>query len=293
MPERSKNKKMEEDLQVMREWLSKQAHLPPKIDDIFIKRFLRCCNHSLEQTKNLMDLFYTLRSQAPEIFGNRDPEDPKLKMAADLVDLAPLPKLTSNNYKLFIYRLNDSDVDKFSYVDVLKVFFMVADIRIYTEDSESDGEVPIFDMGKLTLRHLTKVSLPILKKYMVYTQEAHPIRLKQIHVLNTAPFLDKCLALVKPFMKTEVAQMLHFHTPNSTTLFDYIPRDLIPEDYGGTLGKTVTDIKNEWIQRVEENREFFTNKDMWRVDEAKRPYNNKNNKQLYGMQGSFRSLTID
>jgi hypothetical protein len=42
---------------------------------VLLLRFLHTLNYSLEQTKHLIDLFFTIRSQAPEIFGNRDPED--------------------------------------------------------------------------------------------------------------------------------------------------------------------------------------------------------------------------
>lgn len=140
----------------------------------------------------------------------------------------PLPKPNAKNHKLFIYRLNDSNLERFSYADSLKVFFMIADIRILFDDELTDGEVPIFDMSNVTLRHLTKVSLPLLKKYMVYTQvksilnvltprmqvaflqEAHPVNLKEIHVMNVTPFLDRCMAIVKPFMNSEVAKVVGY-----------------------------------------------------------------------------------
>lgn len=127
-------------------------------------------------------------------------------------DMVPLPKPTQQNYKLFIYRLANSDPDNYNFVDSLKTFFMVSDVRMITEKDILDGEVPIFDMHGYSLRHLTKITLPIVKKYMMYTQEAHPIRLKQIHILNTPPFLDRCLALVRPFMKSEVASLVGIFT---------------------------------------------------------------------------------
>lgn len=46
-------------------------------------------------------------------------------------------------------------------------------------------------------------------KIVMILQEAHPIRLKQIHVLNIPSFLDRCLALVRPFMKSEVASLVN------------------------------------------------------------------------------------
>lgn len=84
--------------------------------------------------------------------------------------MVPLPKLTKNNYKLFIYRLADSDPDKYNFTDSMKTFFMVSDVRMVTEKEFPDGEVPIFDMTGYTLRHLSKIVLPVLKKYMLYTQ---------------------------------------------------------------------------------------------------------------------------
>lgn len=85
-------------------------------------------------------------------------------------DLVPLPKVTSKNYKLFIYRLADPDPDKFIFVDVLKTFLTVADVRLLTDPDFPDGEVPIFDMTGFTLRHAAKFTLPLIKKYMTYSQ---------------------------------------------------------------------------------------------------------------------------
>lgn len=89
--------------------------------------------------------------------------------------MIPLPKLTDKNYKLFIYRLADSDPDKYIFADALKTFFAVADVRMLCDPEFSDGEIPIFDMTGFTLRHASKVNLPILKKYMVYTQVRYGI----------------------------------------------------------------------------------------------------------------------
>jgi hypothetical protein len=47
---------------------------------------------------------------------------------------------------------------------------MIADTRMIFEKQFHNGEVPIFDMEGFSLRHLTKVTLPVLKKYMLYTQ---------------------------------------------------------------------------------------------------------------------------
>ncbi|KAF5282987.1 hypothetical protein FQA39_LY04858 [Lamprigera yunnana] len=282
-----------DNLQTIKEWLSKQPHLPSHIDERFLLRFLLCCRCSLERTKRLIDLCFTIRSQAPEIFENRDPTSESMKHILNITDMVPLPKLTKDDYKLFIYRLADPDPDKYVFADALKTFLTLADVRLTFDEEVPKGEVPIFDMAGFTLKHAYKVQLPVLKKYMVYTQEAHPVRLKQIHVINVPPFLDKVLVLVKPLMKSEVSAMLHFHQPNSSTLYDYIPKELLPEEYGGDIGK-LADIKKEWIQKLYNSRKFLLDDSRWKVDEAKRPIDsNHNHKMLFGVKGSFRSLEID
>lgn len=34
---------------------------------------------------------------------------------------------------------------------------------------------------------------------------------------------------MKPFLNEEVAERIHFHTPDSDTLYKYIPRDILPK----------------------------------------------------------------
>lgn len=85
---------------------------------------------------------------------------------------------------------------------------------------------------------------------------------------------------------------LHFHLPNSATLFDYVPQELLPEEYGGKVGN-LAEIKAEWVKKVLEHRDFFLDETKWKVDESKRPTEDKNNQNVFNMQGSFRSLNID
>lgn len=87
-------------------------------------------------------------------------------------DLLPLPELTAEGYKCFLYRLADvdADPDAFLFNDALKAFFIVGDARIMLETSFPKGEVIVFDMNRFSFRHLTKVVLPSLRKYMQYTQ---------------------------------------------------------------------------------------------------------------------------
>lgn len=132
---------------------------------------------------------------------------------------------------------------------------MMSDVRLITPDTKTltDGEIPIFDMARVSYRHLTKIVLSTLRLYMKYTQEAHPVRVRQIHIINCNPIIDKIIYLIKPFVRTENFKMINFHTPESTTLFKFIPKEFLPIEYGGSVGSLET-MKQFWMNKLESHR---------------------------------------
>lgn len=84
--------------------------------------------------------------------------------------MLPLPQRTKENYQVFLYRLNNPNLDLFNFVDAVKTFFMLADTRITENHSIPKGEIPIFDAANVTLKFVGKVNLSALRKYMMYTQ---------------------------------------------------------------------------------------------------------------------------
>ncbi|CAH2087459.1 unnamed protein product [Euphydryas editha] len=261
-------------------------------EDVLLRRFYTSSGKRMERVKRTIDLFFTIRSTAPELFLKRDPWSPEIRRVFEVTDMLPLPNKTKENYKVFIYRLNNPDYDLFNFVDSVKTFFMLADTRLTEEDDIPSGEIPIFDSANITLKFIGKINLSVLRKYMLYTQEAIPIRLKQVHVINAPAYIGKLFALCKPFLKAEVAKLIKFHEPNTDTLYEDVPQDLLPLEYGGKAG-SIEQIKRYWIKRIEAKRDWFLANDKnWTVDESLRPNDNQDD-QVKDLPGSFRSLAFD
>lgn len=135
---------------------------------------------------------------------------------------------------------------------------MVADCRFIQADEEfphrvNDSDSPIFDMTGFSYRHLTKLSISTLRCYMKNTQEGFPNRLHSLHLVNVSPVLSKVLMLLRPFMKVKVRDMMKFHTPNSTTLFDHFDPECIPNEYGGK-GGSLPELKSKLTKELEKSR---------------------------------------
>ncbi|XP_022824632.1 alpha-tocopherol transfer protein-like [Spodoptera litura] len=283
------------ELEVFKDWLHKQPHLPHVVDDILLLRFLTCCRFSLERAKRTIDLFFTIRANAPDLFCKRDPWSSEIQRVFEITDMLPLPQRTKENYQVFIYRLNNPNLDLFNFVDAVKTFFMLADTRITENHDIPKGEIPIFDAANVSLRFIGKVNLSALRKYMMYTQEAMPIRLKQVHVINAPSYINKIYGLCKPFLKTEVAKLIQFHEPNTDTLYKDVPQELLPTEFGGKAG-SIESIKRVWIKKIEAKRDWFlANDKLWAIDESRRPSGNHDDRadKVKELPGSFRSLALD
>lgn len=67
-----------------------------------------------------------------------------------------------------------------------------------------DGFIFIFDLKGAGLGHLAKPSVKSMMKGMKFLQDAVPINLKAIHILNSVPFSGMILAMVKPFARSDL-----------------------------------------------------------------------------------------
>lgn len=280
----------QDDVRNIKNWLSHQPHLP-KLTDEHIMMFLHSCYYSGERTKTTIDNYYTVRAQCPDLFTGWSWD--LFKSTFDIYTMVPLPKATPEGYYALLYRLKDMDPSKLNFIDALKSFFAFNDVRI-SEDGLVPGYIVIFDMKGLSIGHLARVStcMQAVRKFMIYIQDCHPVRLKGVHVINTFSLIDKILSLVKPLMQSELVQLLHLHADLST-LNEFVPLDLLPSDYGGNIKETI-DLHNEHIKVIESYSPWLKQlTENYKADLKKRIGKPRN--QLIGeeIEGSFKSLSID
>lgn len=114
---------------------------------------------------------------------------------------------TKEGYKLIYTRLIDYEPSHFVYNDTIKYFNMIMDMWLYTEGT-AKGHIIIVDMEGVTLAHAGRLSPIGIKKYLYYLQEATPIRLMGLHFVNTNAVMDIILAMMKPFIKKELMNVV-------------------------------------------------------------------------------------
>ncbi|XP_013113302.2 alpha-tocopherol transfer protein-like isoform X1 [Stomoxys calcitrans] len=265
----SDQEKIIDDLQ---KWFEENDKLPKKINRLLLTRFYYCMFKDVEETKNLIEINYAMRQRAPTIFITRDPTDEDTQNSAAYADMVLLPGMTPDNCRVSLLYINNPDPKMMHHAQDIKAYFMVTDYRFSMPDmitSEgkallAEGEIKIIDMKHFTLKHIPRLSIWALRTTIKYLQEAYPVRIKSIHIVNCPPYMNKIIAIVRPFISQRVFELIHFHTDDLERLYDHVPRQMLVEEHGGQAGK-ISDYKEELIQSVTDKREYLMDLDYWKV----------------------------
>ncbi|XP_011163323.1 alpha-tocopherol transfer protein-like [Solenopsis invicta] len=291
--EKKKNPELKDsDIQILKDWCTKQQHLP-KISDAEYVLFLHSNYYRIEPAKNTIEEYYTTRTHMPEFFSDRDPLGTKsLREAFQTTAQITLSMPTKEGYKIIYSKLIDYEASHFVYNDVMKYFSMMVDMWLYTEGT-AEGHIIVIDMINVSFAHAGRLNPLGIKRYLYYLQEAIPIRLKGLHFVNTNAVMDIILAMMKPFMKKELMDVLHIHTTKDT-LAKFIPLEAFPCDVNlDGKSKPLKEQQEQQLKKLQDHREWFLQDEvMGRVNEALRIGKSKTI-DMFGVEGSFKKLDID
>ncbi|XP_055590417.1 uncharacterized protein LOC129742534 [Uranotaenia lowii] len=248
-------------------WVKEQPHLP-EVTELELILFIHSNYFDMDAAKRTIEAYYTFRSSYKDFFGNRDILEPSMRQAMDVVSINILPGLTPLGYRVLLAKIIDSDTKKFNLANLLKMAFMCLD-KILLEDGCDEGAILMIDMNGLHIGHLSKLGVFTLKNFIWYIQEALPIRLKSIHLINVVPFIDKILMMIKPFIKKELLEMFQIHQ-KVETVFPNVPQAMFPIEYDGNAPSRSIMADNLY-QSTMDYREFFLHmEEAKKVDESKR-----------------------
>ncbi|KYN38369.1 Alpha-tocopherol transfer protein-like protein [Trachymyrmex septentrionalis] len=227
----------------------------PNIPKEQLALFAHSCYFDIEATRRCMNVYYSLRATTPELFNNRDFSLDSLQQSLKTLEFAILPKPDQNGNWIIVQRFMDPRPSQYIFNDNLKLLFMSYDANLYTNGC-SEGCILLVDMAKTRFGHLTRLSINSLRKSIEYVQEGLPMRLKRIYVVNAPWFMDKVIALMRPFMKQELFEMIHIYSGDISGLYPHIPLECLPKDYGGELD-CMANFHKEHCMKLDQLRNYF------------------------------------
>ncbi|XP_026326255.1 alpha-tocopherol transfer protein-like [Hyposmocoma kahamanoa] len=291
-PNRLKN-----DLQSLKDWIAKQPHLRARTDDQWLLAFLRGCKFSLERTKEKIDLYYSCRSAAPDFYRIKH-TDPKFNEILELGVFLVLPNFkldaaSSYTPQVILIRPGAYDPDKYSITETVSLSHVIEKIVMMENDNAIiTGTQIILDLDGATIGHLMQMTPSVIKKMVVTTQDALPFREKGTHYLNTPAGFETFFNAFKALISKKNQSRLHVHNKNYEEMYKYIPKDVLPAEYGGN-GGTIKEIIDYWKKKVQEYSSWLEEDENYGTDESMRPGKPKTAENMFGIEGSFRQLQVD
>ncbi|XP_075227754.1 alpha-tocopherol transfer protein-like [Lycorma delicatula] len=278
---------LKEDIKTLKEWMVKQPHLPNIDDEKVLKRFLYYCKNSLEKTKMKLDNYYSVRGSSPEYFNNRDPLDPELVESINTMFFCGLPKLTPEHDRVCIFKIFDTDVSKYNPTLLFKSGLMALDCHVSEERCRS--HILIYDMQGGSIGHVASLTIPIIKKFFSSGLVGMPQRYSGFHIVNAPSIAESLISMAKSFLKDKLSKRTYVHH-DMTSLHKFIPKEILPAEYGGTFPMTMNELKENTYAGLVAHREWFKQQENLVTDEKKRlsKFNS-----LDQIEGSFRKINID
>ncbi|XP_045490790.1 alpha-tocopherol transfer protein-like [Colias croceus] len=285
--------RLQSDIQHIKDWLSKQPHLRARTDDQFIVSFLRGCKFSLERTKEKIDLYYSLRTMAPELFSVHA-KDARFKEIMSQGSYIILPKTcASDKTRITLIRPGRYDANKYSIIDILSAANNLEKIILVDDDAGLiNGRRTIVDLEGVTMAHFVQMSPSNMKKMIVLGQDATPMRMKGAHYINLPNGFDVVFNAMRSLLNEKNRNRLLVHNKNYEEMYKYIPKEALPAEYGGNAG-TIDEILDYWMKKTDEFSSWLEEDLQYGSDESKRPGKPKTAADYFGVDGSFRQLDFD
>ncbi|XP_071454754.1 alpha-tocopherol transfer protein-like [Hetaerina americana] len=295
---------MEEGEIMLREWLQRQSHLPTEVDGALLRQMMVRCSGSVERAKSRLEALFCLRTAITEIFSRRDPMLPEVQTAYKTMVWAPLPRTTPQGDTVYVYRLRDHDSSNFSLQGILRASHMDMDeLTRKRAKQPSTGLIYVFDLTGFSLAFLARMPFSLVSKTFAYIHEGLYVKIREVHLLSSSSVVDRLVAFLRPLVRR--MDKLHIHSmSNIDTLFEHIPKEIFPKEYGGEEEPLETmhrkrcsevEMTREWLLEEERNQrvteETLTK---WKRGLSWSLSLGENDQcSAFGVDGSFRKLSLD
>ncbi|CAH1163231.1 unnamed protein product [Phaedon cochleariae] len=278
---------LKDDINVIKDWLKTQPHLPEISSDNHITNVLLTNKFSIENTKQKLDMYYTIRHLVPEIFGIAN-DIQQMQAIADEVYMFPLPKRTDDGVSIEIVQIVDQHTEKFDIYRLMAYSTNNSEIRL--QEDIITTEIVIIDLQNVRLGHVVKVTPVHLKKVILLIQKVYNKRIKQFHFVNCHSYCNTSLNILKQLLKPKLAARIFVHE-DSTHLGKVIPKHILPVDFGGDE-VSLRELHELWKKKTAEHTNRFLALSKMKTDESLRPKPLVNDDVL-GYHGNFRKLDMD
>ncbi|CAB3222194.1 unnamed protein product [Arctia plantaginis] len=283
--------RIEEAINILEKWVEKQDHFVKKdFKRDYLERTLIVCKGSVEKSKKQIDKLCTLKTLLPHFFTKTNVKS-ELRDILNLGCMVPMPVMTEDFSRVIILRNSDENLKEENITEFFQFNMILSE---YLKANEyTNGIIVVFDFRQVNIINLiTKINTVELQQFSSILIEGYGVRVKGIHVLTPSKAVELLVKLMKQFVSEKISSRIHVHN-TMEEIYEYIPRELLPFDYGGNQ-KSFDKLSLEWVDELSGDKhvEYMKMMNKACTNESLRSKDTFNQEYM-GMPGSFRNLSVD
>lgn len=280
---------VDNDVNILKSWISKQRHLPQIEDDLFFELLLLRNKFQMERTKEKIDKYFSMKNVYRDFFESLDPCDENIILATKYFRVAIMPKLTPELRRVIYIELKLEDENVFSHAAMTYVLTIAMETQIRMD--YTDAIELVLDAGGFSMGFLTKIDVSMLHKTTKIFFEAFSGRISGLHILNASSAVEILLSMFKPLLPSKLKDKILVHTDTSD-IFNIIPKNCLPSEIGGT-GPCGSKSADAFAGALRDESNYIIKRNELASNEDLRIGDRPNQNNLFGIQGTFKQINID
>lgn len=237
----------------LRKLISGEPDLIWPSDDAFLVKFLRARKYRVEEAFRTIRKYFRVREAHRDIFEQLLPSRimfdavfHRNKLVTILEERDDLGRLVA------VLKLGHWKPDMCPLNELFRAGVLVGEYILLDEATQIAGVVVVVDLEGLSMENCRHYTPSVIKKLIQLAQECYPIRIKGIYVTNNPPIFEFIFSVAKLFLNPKLVARTHFVGRDYEKLHPLIPRERLPEEYGGTGTQTNYDRFEESLRGMED-----------------------------------------
>lgn len=221
----------------LRELLKEEKDLLVPFDNNeWLVRFLRPCKFYPESARDLIKRYYHFKVKHTDIYSGLKPSKEANIFQSNI--LVVFPHRDQLGRRILVIELGKKWKHKeVSLDEVFKGCVIFLEAAMIEPETQVHGAVVIFDMDGLSLQQTWQFTPQFAKRIVDWLQDAVPLRIKAIHIVNQPKIFQVVFALFKPFLREKLRNRIYFHGTDRQSLHNHMSPKCLPANYGGTLAE--------------------------------------------------------
>ncbi|CAH0556806.1 unnamed protein product [Brassicogethes aeneus] len=228
---------VEKSLKELRELIQGDETLNFADDDATLTIFLRPCKWYAKSAFELVKRIAEFKKKYHDQLHDLMPEDVKTYV----IDYNVVNILKGRDHlgrRVLIVHCGETwDTSKVTSDIMFKIFFLIHESAVLEPETQVRGVVVIMDFKGLGMSQVRALSPAFSMKLLAFIQDAMPLRLKEVHMVNQPFIFNIVWKIFKPFIREKLSNRIFFHGSKMESLHKHLQPSHLPADYKGELPK--------------------------------------------------------